>query len=93
MAKQKPAGEIKLASIRATIWQNPVQGRIMHSVTFSRLFREEGAWRDASSFSRNELLIVARAAGMAFDWIVQQQENDQPPAAEETVAESDFPSQ
>jgi len=90
MTKQRPVHEIKLSSVRATIWLNPVDdGRVMHSVTFSRLFKEEGTWRDATSFGRNELLLVSRAAEMAFDWIVEQQVNDQPQTAEEASGGSE----
>jgi hypothetical protein len=84
MANEKPTKEIKLAAIRATIWSNPQEdGRVMHSVSFSRLYKAEGAWRDGTSYSRNDLLILARAAEKAFDWIVQQQENDQPQVTDE----------
>jgi hypothetical protein len=84
MTNQKPVKEIRLASVRAAIWQNQLEnGRVMHSVTFSRLYKEDGAWRDASSFGRSELPLVSRAAEMALDWILEQQANEQPQAADE----------
>jgi hypothetical protein len=84
MANQKPIKEIRLSGIRATIWPNPQEdGRVMHSVSFSRLYKAEGAWRDATSFGRNDLLLVAKAAEMAFDWLVQEHQNDQPQIADE----------
>jgi hypothetical protein len=84
MAKEKPVHEIKLASVKAAIWQNQLEsGRTMYSVTFSRLYKEEGAWRDASSFGRNELPLVARVADMSLDWILEQKSSDQMQPADE----------
>jgi hypothetical protein len=84
MTKQKPVHDIKICSVRAAIWSNPLEnGRVMYSVTFSRLFKDEGGWKDAQSFSRSELLTLCRAAELAFDWIVAQPSGETPQVAEE----------
>lgn len=84
MNNQKPIREIKMGSVRAAIWQNELEsGRVMYSVTFSRLYKEEGAWRDATSFGRSELPLVSRAAEMALDWIYAQPSAENPPPADE----------
>ena len=84
MTNQKPIREIRLCSVRAAIWQNELEnGRVMHSVTFSRLYKEDGVWRDANSFGRSELPLVARTAEMALDWIYAQASGENPPTADE----------
>ena len=84
MTNQKPIKEIKLGSVRAAIWQNALEnGRVMYSVTFSRLYKEDGAWRDSTSFGRSELPLLARAAEMALDWIYAQPSVESPQAADE----------
>jgi hypothetical protein len=84
MTKEKPIREIKMGSVRAAIWQNALEnGRVMYSVTFSRLYKEDGTWRDSTSFGRTELPLVARAAEMALDWIYAQPSGENPPPAEE----------
>jgi hypothetical protein len=84
MTNQKPIREIRLGSVRAAIWQNELEnGRVMHSVTFSRLYKEEGAWRDATSFGLRELPLLARAAEMAVDWIYAQTGGESPQTADE----------
>lgn len=84
MTKEKPIREIKMGSVRAAIWQNALEnGRVMYSVTFSRLYKEDGTWRDSMSFGRTELPLVARAAEMALDWIYAQPSGENPPPAEE----------
>jgi hypothetical protein len=84
MANQKPIKEIRLGRVRAAIWQNELEnGRAMHSVTFSRLYKEEGVWRDASSFGRTELPLIARTAEMALDWIYSQPSGEYTEIAEE----------
>lgn len=84
MTNQRPVREIKFGSVRAAIWRNELDdGRQVYNVTFSRLYKEEGAWRDATSFGRTELPLLARAAEQALDWIYAQPSGETPPAADE----------
>lgn len=84
MTNQRPIHEIKLGCVRAAIWQNELEsGRVMHSVSFSRLYKEDGVWHDATSFGRSELPLVARAADMALDWIYAQPSGENPQTADE----------
>lgn len=73
--KKKPAHEIKLGRIRATIWLNQTaDADVWFNVTVSRLFKDENGWRDADSFRRDDLPIVSKAVDMAYDWIWKRQE-------------------
>jgi hypothetical protein len=84
MTKEKPVHEIRLGCVRAAIWRNELEdGRTRHSVTFSRLYKDDGAWRDSTSFGRGELLLVGRVGEMALDWIYAQPSGETPQAADE----------
>lgn len=84
MTNQKPIHEFRTGSVRATIWQNALaDGRVMYSVTFSRLYKEDGTWRDSGSFGRNELPLVTRTADAALEWIYSQPSGGNPPTTEE----------
>jgi hypothetical protein len=74
--KSKPAHEIKLARIRASIWAN--QGRredVWYSVSISRIYRDGETWKDTMSFGRDDLPLVSKAAEMAYAWIWSQTSN------------------
>ena len=66
----RPAHEIRLAQIRASIWSNQGNGnRAWYSVSLSRVYRDGEAWKDSTSFRRDDLPLVAKAAEMAYAWI------------------------
>lgn len=67
--KQKPVHEIKLGSIKATIWENDHNGATIHNVTFSRTYRAGDDWKQTTSFSRSHLQRVSEAATKAAHWI------------------------
>ena len=72
--KKQPAYEAKLGRIRATVWPNQTEDSdIWFNVTISRLYKDEGQWRDAASFRRDDLPIVMKALDMAYDWIWRRQ--------------------
>ncbi len=79
--KEKPFHEIKRGRIRVAIWKNQTEdGDVWFNVTVSRLFKDDGKWRDSSSFRRDDLLVVAKVMDLAYDWIWEWQE-----AASETA--------
>ena len=70
MGKNKPTHEIRLGSIRATIWKNETKdGGPWFAVTLSRVYESNGNWKDVASFRRDDLPIVAKALDMAYDWM------------------------
>lgn len=72
--KKKPAHEVRLGRIRAAIWSNQTEDAdVWFNVTISRLFKDEGQWRDAESFRRDDLPIVAKVVDMAYSWIWNRQ--------------------
>ena len=70
--KQRPAHEIRLGRIKATIWANQGDNRPWYNVTLSRNYKDGDEWKSSSSFGRDELLTVAKAADMANTWIHNQ---------------------
>ena len=36
----KPAAELRIGAVKATVWENEVGGFTRHNVTFSRIYRD-----------------------------------------------------
>ncbi len=70
--KQRPAHEIRLGRIKATIWANQNDNGTWYNVTLSRSYKDGDEWKSSASFGRDELLSVAKAADMANSWIHDQ---------------------
>lgn len=72
MEKKKPAHEVKLGRIRATIWANETDQDVWFNVTITRLYNDGESWKDTTSLRRDDLPIAAKAADMAYAWIWSQ---------------------
>jgi hypothetical protein len=72
MTQQKPAHEIRLGSIKATIWANETQNGRRFNVTVCRLYKEGDEWKRTESFGRDDLPLVAKVADLAHTFIFQQ---------------------
>jgi hypothetical protein len=72
--KARPAHEIRFGAVRAAIWRNESQNGVWYSVTLSRLYKDGEQWRDSSSFGRDDLLLVAKAADSAHTWMSEGDE-------------------
>ena len=70
--KQKPAHEIRLGRIKATIWENETDNGTGHNVTVSRLYKDGDQWKQTTSFGREDLPLVAKVADLAHTWIYEQ---------------------
>jgi hypothetical protein len=69
----KPIHEIRIGRIRAAIWKNAGENGTRYTTSFSRLYKDGDNWRDASSFDRDDLLVVAKVADAVHSWIYLQQ--------------------
>jgi len=65
----KPADKVRAGAVIGTIWKNSGQKGAFYSVTFERRYKDGEHWKSATSFSRGELLELARAAYKAYDAI------------------------
>ncbi len=69
----KPAHEIRIGAIKATIWKNETSSGPRHNVTLSRIYKDGEEWRSSESFGRDDLLTVAKVADLAHTWIHEQE--------------------
>jgi hypothetical protein len=82
MPNDKPAHEVRLGAIKATIWRNDTGNSVRFNTTFARLYRDGTEWKNTSSFGRDDLLVVAKVADQAHSWISEQRQEES--SAEET---------
>ncbi len=80
MANPKPISEVRIGRVKAAIWPNETEGRTRHNVTFSRLYKDGDEWKNTQSFSRNDLLLLAKVADQAHSRIFELQQAEEPQA-------------
>ena len=80
MANPKPISEVRIGRVKAAIWPNETAGRTRHNVTFSRLYKDGDQWKSTQSFSRNDLLLLAKVADQAHSRIFELQQEEEPQA-------------
>ena len=71
-SKSKAAAEVRIGTVKATVWENEVGGLTHHNVTFSRIYRDGGQWKTAQSFRFSNLLSVAKLADEAHTLIAER---------------------
>ena len=81
MANPKPISEVRIGRVKAAIWPNETEGRTRHNVAFSRLYKDGDEWKSTQSFSRNDLLVLAKVADLAHSRIFELRQEDEPPVA------------
>ncbi len=67
--KSKPAHEIKVGGVKATIWLNDGNGAARHTVNTSRSFKAGEEWRQTHSFHKSDLPKLIDALTQAEQWI------------------------
>jgi hypothetical protein len=72
--RNRPTHELRLGSIRASIWDNSNGENQRFNVTLSRIYkdRENNQWKHTDSFGRDDLLPLAKLADQAHSWIWDQ---------------------
>ena len=79
---RKPAHEIKIGGVKATIWLNDGKGAARHTVNTSRSFKAGDEWKQTSSFHNSDLPKLIQALTEAHQWIALRE----PTAAESATA-------
>ena len=77
----RPIHEIRMGTIKAVIWCNvDEQNFVRHNVVLQRIYKKDGEkdWKTSDSFGRDDLLVVARVAEKAADWIFENSKSHQP---------------
>jgi hypothetical protein len=73
MKDNKPIKEFKIGRIKASVWANEGQKSVWYTVTVSRLYKEEGnTWQSASSFKREDLLVLCKVLNLTHSWLYEQ---------------------
>ena len=72
----KPATELSIGAVKATIWENDANGITRHNITFSRLYKDGDQWKTTQTFGRNDLLVLAKVADQAHSRIFEIQQGD-----------------
>jgi hypothetical protein len=72
MTGKRPAHEIRLGAIKASIWENQVNDMTRYNVSLARIYKDGDQWKSTESFGRDDLLIVAKVADRAHSWICDQ---------------------
>ena len=89
MSETKPADEIRIGRVKATIWMNATgDGQARYSVVFSRLYREGDEWKSTHSFGRNDLLLLAKVADIAHTRVSAFRQDDRAEAGAAVEAEA-----
>lgn len=78
MSTNKPIHTIRIARVKAAIWQNETEAGTRHNVTFTRLYKDGEQWKDSTSFGREDLLLLAKLADAAHTWLYQSAADPQP---------------
>jgi hypothetical protein len=74
-AKQLPAKTITLANLKAAIWRNNEKGP-KFSATFERIYKDgEDQWKSSHSYTRDDLLVLAKLADWVFEWMATDGKN------------------
>ena len=68
----KPAHVIRIASIKANIWEVKTKFGKLHNVKLIRVYKEESMWKETSSLQRDDLLTAAKVLDQAHTWICDQ---------------------
>ena len=73
MGTLKPATEIRLGRIKASVWPNARDdGKgTWYSVQLVRLYRDGEEWRTSQTFGRDDLLLVAKVADLAHSRVCE----------------------
>ena len=76
MPNEKPAHEVRLGAIKATIWKNKTGSVARYNTTFVRVYRDVSKWKSTGSFGRDDLLVLAKVADQAHSWICDQRQEE-----------------
>ncbi len=74
---QPPAARVRIGLIEAAIWRNQTDHGPRYAVTLCRHYKDHaGDWQTTGSFSRDDLLPLAKAADQAHTSILGLQADD-----------------
>ena len=70
--KDRPVHEVRFGGVKVAVWRNESEKGTHYNTTVSRVYKEGEVWKTSESFSRDDLLLLAKAADQAHSWICEQ---------------------
>lgn len=71
--ENRPTHEVRLGSVKASLWPNQTPLGVRYNVTVTRLYRDtDASWKTSQSFGRDDLLLVCKVLDMAHTWMLTQ---------------------
>lgn len=73
-ARKSPCYECQLGRIRGAVWQNDGKTGPWYSVTITRRYYDAAtkSWKSATTFGRDDLLVVAEVSRCCYLYIAKQ---------------------
>ena len=78
----KPAAELRIGTVKATVWENDVGGITHHNVAFLRIYCDGDQWKTTHSFGFKNLLTLAKVADQAHTLIAERNAEAAPAAGD-----------
>ena len=85
-SNSKPAAELRIGTVKATVWENEIGGITRHNVSFSRIYRDGDQWKTTQSFRFSNLLSVAKLADQAHTLIAERKAEAASAAGDDAAA-------
>ena len=71
----RPAHELRIGAIKATIWGHETANGQRYNVVLGRLYKDaEDAWQTSDNLGRDDLLVAAKLLDQAHTWILEHGE-------------------
>ena len=83
MNTEKPVQEIRLGSVKVSLWANSFENAVRYNATVCRLYKDGEAWKTSESFGKDELPLVIKALDMAHTWMLTSGAGAQPSRPEQ----------
>ena len=77
MEKKQPIHQIRIASVKASIWENTTEAGTRYNVTFEKLYKDGEEWKFSESFGRDDLLVLAKVSDQAHTFICERLQNQE----------------
>ena len=69
MEKNKPATEIKIGPIKATVWKNSGSKGDYYNIAFCKLYKKGDSWETTTNFSCDDLGLLDTAIKRTSAWL------------------------
>lgn len=72
---KKPVFKLKDGLVKASVWENPSDKGVFHSVSIVRSYTDgNGEWKETTSLSGSDILRAANLLQQAYNWILTERD-------------------